>query len=177
MPRQIAAPAATAMIPSFVNGAIGSRIPDNHVWSQALAEDPVTSLLLEIVSNPAMAQSQQVVQKLDYIYRQPARLGQFSVKDKILYMREFFQNDDRYVELKIVPTSLRNIIFVAFHSNPIGGHLNAFRTYHRIRQRFFGQECTNISKECVTHALAAAFPILQKTDLLIWFTASQLRHQ
>ena len=133
MPRQIAAPAATAMIPSFVNGAIGFRIPDNRVWSQALAEDPVTSLLLEIVSRPAMAQSQQVVQKLDYIYRQPARLGQFSVKDKILYMREIFQNDDRYVELKIVPTSLRNIIFVAFHSNPIGGHLNAFRTYHRIR--------------------------------------------
>ena len=83
-----------------------------------------------------MAQSQQVVQKLDYIYRQPARLGQFSVKDKILYMREFFQNDDRYVELKIVPDSLRNIIFVAFHSNPIGGHLNTFRTYHRIRQRY-----------------------------------------
>ena len=68
MPRQIAAPAATAIIPSFVNGAIGSRIPDNHVWSQALAEDPVTSLLLEVVSSPAMAQSQQVVQKLDYIY-------------------------------------------------------------------------------------------------------------
>ena len=32
---------------------------------------------------------------------------------------------------------MKNIVFVAFHANPIGGHLNAYRTYHRIRQRYF----------------------------------------
>ena len=52
-------------------------------------------------------------------------------------MKEIFQNDVKYVELKIVPQSLVNIIFVAFHANPIGGHLNPVRTYHRIRQRYF----------------------------------------
>ena len=137
MPRQISAPAATACIPTFVNGAIGSRIPDNHVWSKALTEDHMTRLLLDIVASPTLGQTQAVVQKLDYIYRQPARQGNFAVRDTILFMKEIFQNDDKYVELKIVPESLRNIIFVAFHSNPIGGHLNAYRTYHRIRQRYF----------------------------------------
>ena len=44
MPRQIAAPAATAMIPTFVNCVIGSRIPDNRVWATALTEDPVTNI-------------------------------------------------------------------------------------------------------------------------------------
>ena len=52
-------------------------------------------------------------------------------------MKEIFQDDDRYVELKIVPQSLRNIIFVVFHGNPIDGHLNAYRTYHKIRQCYF----------------------------------------
>jgi hypothetical protein len=137
MPRQIAAAAATAMIPTFVNGAIGSRIPDNCTWAIALTEDPVTNMLLDMVSSPAIAQSQEVVNKLPYIFRQPARQGHFIMRDKILFMREIFQNDDRYIELKIVPESLRNIIFVAFHANPIGGHLNAHRTYHRICQRYF----------------------------------------
>ena len=63
MPRQVAAPAATALIPTFVNGAVGSTIPDNCLWAKALTEDPMTKLLLEIVSSPAMAQSQAVLQK------------------------------------------------------------------------------------------------------------------
>ena len=136
-PRQFAAPAATACIPAFVNGAIGSRIPDNRVWKQALEQDPVTKLLLEIVANPALGESQTHIQPLDHVYRQPARQGHFSLKDGILYMKEIFQNDDRFVDLRIVPAQMKNIIFVAFHANPIGGHLNAYRTYHRIRQRYF----------------------------------------
>ena len=112
MPRQIAAPAATAMIPTFVNCAIGSRIPDNRVWATALTEDPVRNMLLDMVASPATAHSQEVVNKLPYIYRQPARQGHFVIRDKILFMREIFQNDDRYIELKIVPESLQNIVFV-----------------------------------------------------------------
>ena len=137
MSRQIAALVATAMSPAFMNGAIGSRIPDSRVWATALTEDAVTNMLLDMVASPAIAQSQEVVNKLPYIYRQPARQGHFVIRDKILFMREIFQNDDRYIELKIVPESLQNIIFVAFHSNPIGGHLNAHRTYRRVRQRYF----------------------------------------
>ena len=76
MLRQIAAPAVTALTPTFVNGAVGSTILDNRVWTKALTEDPMTTnLLLEIVSSPAMAQSQAVLQKMDHIYRQPARQG------------------------------------------------------------------------------------------------------
>ena len=77
MPKQVAAPAATALIPTFVNGDVGSTIPDNRFWAKALTEHPMTNVLLEIVSSPAMGQSQAVLQKLDYIYRQPARQGNF----------------------------------------------------------------------------------------------------
>jgi hypothetical protein len=97
----------------------------------------MTSLLLEVVANPVLGESQRHVTPLAYIYRQPARQGHFSTRDGILYMKEIFQNDTKFVELRIVPSSMVNIIFVAFHANPIGGHLNPYRTYHRIRQRYF----------------------------------------
>ena len=85
MPRQVAAPAAMALIPTFVNDAVGSTIPDNRLWAKVLTEGSITNLLLEIVSSPAMGQSQAVLQKLDYIYRQPARQGNFIIRDGILY--------------------------------------------------------------------------------------------
>ena len=36
-----------------------------------------------------------------------------------------------------MPKEFYNILFVAFHSNPIGGHFNAYRTLHRLRLRFY----------------------------------------
>ena len=148
-PNHCAAPA--------VNGAVGSRIPDNRTWEQALQDDPMTKLLLEIAANPSLGDSQAHVQPLDHIYRQPARQGNFSVRDRVLYTKEIFKDDDRFVDLRIVPSSMRNIIFIAFHENPIGGHLNSFRTYHRIRQRYFCHECSNTSRRCAKPAQAATF--------------------
>ena len=39
--------------------------------------------------------------------------------------------------LTLVPRKLYNILFIAFHTNPIGGHLNAYRTLHRLRLRYY----------------------------------------
>jgi hypothetical protein len=51
--------------------------------------------------------------------------------------------------LQIVPKSLLNIVFVAFHANPIGGHFNAYRTLHRIRLQYFWPEMYSyIKKMC-----------------------------
>ena len=97
----------------------------------------MTNLLLEIVANPALGDDQNYIQNMHYIYRQPARQVYFSIKDGILFMKEIFENDVNSVDLRIVPSSLTNIIFVAFHANQIGVHLNVYRTYHRICQRYF----------------------------------------
>jgi len=130
---------------------MGSRIPDCAAWSKALGEDPMTELLMDMVSSPALSESEASVRLLHHIYHQPARQGQFSIRDGILYMKEVFQNDTKYVELRIVPASLVNIVFVAFHVNPDGGHLRAYRTYHRIRQQYFRPHMFQyIKKMCKT---------------------------
>ena len=95
----------------------------------------MANLFLEIVTNPDLGDDQKYIQPLYYVYRQPARQGNFSIKDGILFMKEIFENDVKYVNLLILPYSLTNTIFVAFHANTIGRHLNVYRTYHRIYQR------------------------------------------
>ena len=76
----------------------------------------------------------------------------------MLYMKEIFQHDIKYVHLRIVPASLQNIIFVAFHANPIGGYLDSFCTFHRICQRYFWpgmyQYCKRLIKACPGYSLS-----------------------
>jgi hypothetical protein len=44
---------------------------------------------------------------------------------------------DSYTHFQVIPCELYNIIFVAFHANPIGAHLSAYRTLHHIRLHFY----------------------------------------
>ena len=159
-PKLSHAPAAITMAPAFVNGAIGSRIPNPSVWKKALNDDPETKILSDMVADPGLTSDKEVLGKLHFVYREPARRGNFTIRDGILYMKEIFAHNDKFVELRIVPESLRNIIFIAFHANPIGAHLDAPRTFHRIRQRYFWPGmytyCKRLIKSCPACALANA---------------------
>ncbi len=55
----------------------------------------------------------------------------------MLIFREPISGSDSYMRLTLVPRELYNILFVAFHANPIGGHLNAYRTLHRLCLRYY----------------------------------------
>ena len=86
-------------MPDFTNGAVGSRIPYNKVWQKDLKDDPMANLFLEIVTNPDLGDDQKYIQPLYSVYRQPERQGNFSIKDGILFMKEIFENDVKYVNL------------------------------------------------------------------------------
>jgi hypothetical protein len=55
----------------------------------------------------------------------------------MLIYRELICGSRSYTRLQIVPNALFGIVFVAFHSNPIGGHFNAYCTLHRLRLCYF----------------------------------------
>ncbi len=67
------------------------------------------------------------------------------------------------------------IIFVAFHSNAIGGHLNAYRTLHRIRLRYYWPGCTLISSACAMPVQVALWQTLPKASHLNSCTTSPSR--
>ena len=58
------APAALSQISTFLNGAVGTKLPDNRHWVKALQDDPETKLLLRIVANPGLAEEVENINSL-----------------------------------------------------------------------------------------------------------------
>ena len=60
----------------------------------------------------------------------PLRKSHICIEDDILIFKEPIVGSTLFTQLQIVPKELYSIIFIAFHVNPIGGYLNAYRTLH-----------------------------------------------
>ena len=63
----------------------------------------MTNLLHELAANPGLSEDKSTINKLHHIYRQPARQGHFTTKDDILYMKELFKNNVKFVDLQKFP--------------------------------------------------------------------------
>jgi hypothetical protein len=129
-----AAPAAT--IQALVNGAVGIQMPTRETWIKAYKRDTVCCKLMEIIANPALVVKKSLEQ-VHYIYRQPLRNSAIVNENGILFIKERLVDSSNYVKLQIVPSEMQIIIFTAFHANPIGAHFSVYRTYARIRLRYF----------------------------------------
>eukprot|EP00956_Cyclotella_meneghiniana_P020963 scaffold37640_cov83-Cyclotella_meneghiniana.AAC.2 len=155
-PSSHSAPAALANV--FVNGAIGTKLPDAAAWSRAYEADQETALILQMIANPALI-TQTNLLRLHHSLRTPLRRGLISCVDGMVIFREpLGMGSDSYCQLRLVPSSLRNIIFIAFHANPIGGHLSHVRTFRNIRLRYFWpgmyQQIKTLCSKCPGCALA-----------------------
>ena len=107
--------------------------------------------MLDMIRNPAKC-AKKNIDKVQFIYHSSLRHGLIVEEDGSLFLKEVFPNDTKFVKLRIVPKSLRNMIYVTFHFNPIGGHLNAYRTYFCIRLHYFWpgifQFCKKLTHSC-----------------------------
>ncbi len=66
------------------------------------------------------------LEKVHHAYCQPLRQSHIVIEDNMLVLREPIRGSTSYMRLQIVPKELRKNLFVAFHSNPNSGHLNAY---------------------------------------------------
>ena len=133
-PNQFAAPAAS--IQAFVNGAIGIRLPSRDRWITAYSNDNEMSTIRDLIVNPSKINN-TTLNTVNHNYRAALRQSQVVIEDDMLIFWEPVRGGSSYTRLQLVPAEFYNIIFVAFHSNAIGGHLNAYRTLHRIRLRYY----------------------------------------
>ena len=74
---------------------------------------------------------------INYNYHAALRRSLIVLEDDILIYHEPLAGNGSYTRLQLVPAEFRNIVFIAFHTNPVGGHLNAYRTLHRLRLRYY----------------------------------------
>lgn len=150
--------ARAALSNVFVNGAVGARLPDADKWIQAYQADEATSLIIRLIKNPGLI-TNEILQKLHHSLRMPLRHQLLILEnDMIVYREPLGDGSNSYCKLRLVPESLKNAIFVAFHANPIGGHFNHVRTYRNIRLRYFWPEmykyCKEMCSKCPACALA-----------------------
>jgi hypothetical protein len=131
--QSITAPAATAF--HILNGSVCMKLPTKEQWMLAYQSDKSCQSILEMLDNPGLINKHRL-NSIHYRYRQPLRSGSIISEDGFLVLKESIDSRG-FVKLRIVPEQLWNVIFLAFHSNPIGGHFSVYYTFHRIRLRFF----------------------------------------
>ena len=136
-PNKWAAPAAH--IQSFVNGGIGTRLPSRPRWIAAYLADPVCVAICEMVLDPGKT-CKKALEAVQYAYGHTLRQSHIVTEDDMLILHEPIRGSTSYTRLQIVPAGLRDIHFVTFHSNPIGGHLHVYHTLHRLRMRYYWPE-------------------------------------
>jgi hypothetical protein len=128
------APAAIAF--SFLSGATTLKLPTIDTWRQAYQQDDEMKSILAMINNPSTIKKDNL-SKTHYVYRQPLRNNCIKLIDGLLYIQETMDISENFMQLQIVPAPLRNIIFIAFHVNPIGEHFGLYHTFHKIRLRYF----------------------------------------
>ncbi len=85
-------------------------------------------------------------------------------------MKEPITGSDSYTCLQLVPREFYNIIFIAFHANQVGTHLNLVRTLHQIRLRFYWPSMFSYVKQmCNTQfGCALSNPTCGKSSELVY---------
>jgi hypothetical protein len=133
-PNQFAALAAT--IQAFLGGAVSVTLPSRVRWIQAYDFDKDLKGIRDIIANPSTL-SNNLLCKINYNYDSALRKLLIVLEDGILIYRELIAGKGSYTWLQLVPKEFYNVLFVAFYSNPVGGHLNAYRTLHCLHLHFY----------------------------------------
>jgi hypothetical protein len=135
-PNQYAAPAAC--VQTFLNEAVGVRLPLPNQWATAYLDDAETAAIVQFVENPGTITAKNLdAAKLNVTYRAALRQLQIVLDNGILILQEPIAGSESYACLQLMPSHFRNVIFAAFHSNPLGAHLTATRTLHRIQLCYY----------------------------------------
>jgi hypothetical protein len=168
-PNQYVAPAAC--IQTFLKSAGGVRLSTHKRWVEAYQAYKELSAILSFVENPGtISQRSLEAAKINTNYRQALLQSNLKLDNGILYYHEPIVGLESYAKLQDVPAAFRNIVFIAFHSNPLGGHFNAARTFHHIHLRFYWPHMfTYIQRMCHSCPWCALTnPIQSKSRKLIY---------
>jgi hypothetical protein len=133
-PRQYAAPAVH--VQAFISGVVATCIPDHTHWAQAIASNPELSRIKEIVANPSKLNNKELAD-INYNYHAALRKLLIVLEDNVLIYRKPLAGSGSYTCLQLVPQHFCNILFIAFHANLVGGHLNPYRTLHCLRLQYY----------------------------------------
>ena len=118
------------------SNAVGAKFPSDTAYKAAYSTEKECSLMMYLIGNPSMIKKPNA-EKLHYSYRGPIIRKLIIMDEGMIILKEPIRGEFTYRNLRIVPRDIRHILFIEFHSNPIGGHFGLHNTVVRIRLRFF----------------------------------------
>lgn len=106
--------------------------------------------MFDIIRNPSVNKNDNL-SNLHYMYHSPMRQNRIVINHSMMALLEAIASESVTQKLRIVPRDLRQIMFITFHSNPIGGHFGVNSTVVRIRLRLFWPRLFTYVKEMIGH--------------------------
>ncbi len=125
-----------ATIQTLINRAVCTRLPSLDRWVQAYNNNAELCIVRKLVLNPSLISNKQLLE-VNHNYRGPLRQSQISIEDGMLILNKPICGSTSYTRLQLVPQELHNILFIAFHTNAIGGHLNVSWMLHHLWLHFY----------------------------------------
>ncbi len=168
-PNQFPAPAAT--IQTLVNGTNCTCLPLREWWLRAYDNNVELCIVCKLVLNPSLICNKRL-SEVNHNYRGPLRQSQILIKDGMLILHKPICSSTLYTRLQLVPQEMYNILFIAFHTNAIGRHLNVYHA-HRLRLRFYWPAMYAYAKQMCSACPGCALPILTAANPLNLFNTSQ----
>jgi hypothetical protein len=94
------------------------------------------SIICNLILNPFKINT-TTLNTVNYNFRAPLCQSLIFIENGMLFYKEPICSGLSYTCLQLVPQEFYNILFIAFHSNPIGGHMNAYHTLHHLRLQYY----------------------------------------
>jgi hypothetical protein len=88
-------------------------------------------LIKQLVENPPFFKNNTLC-NIYYNFYLALQHSLIIIEDNLLIYCEPISCTELYARLLILQKEFYNIFFIGFHTNPAGGHLNAYRTLHRL---------------------------------------------
>jgi hypothetical protein len=105
---------------------------------------------------------------VDHGLIRPSQIG--IIANGMLALHEPIESTYDSISLQLVPRYLLNIVFIAFHANPISGHFSAYPTFSCISLRFFWQKMYHYISDLVHKCAACRLSntTLRKSSKLVY---------
>ena len=150
-------------------GAVGVWLSSQDQLIKTYSDDQEMSTICNLVCNPSQINS-MTLNLVNYNYRAALCQSQIVIEDDMLIFDEPIQGGSSCTCLQLIPKEFYNIIFVAFYSNAIGGNINAYRTLHYIRLRYYWPGmCSYIKQMCAAYPGCALVNLIRsKSSVLVY---------
>jgi hypothetical protein len=114
-----------------------TQLPTTDDWKSSYALDKDTNYLIGRITTDKTPLSEHEIRNVHESYRHALRENRIHFRNNRLLLFTSIASSHRFLCLIIVPESLRQLVFFAYHASGSGAHMGAFKTLLLIRTRFF----------------------------------------